>query len=267
MKLHNVTKLNYKLMRPWLFDLNTKNSKKLPSIKTNQPDHVQAVVVIVMANSTPMIELVNAQPGVKLVNTVTNQTTLFVYAPRNHLKMPLHSLPPTYDNVKDVFTINNDKSINEIPAALSVNLAKLKQLPPKEMMIFPDNRASICIAGLQQLHMLGLLPTNLIPCYKQIKAVGGSILICKDWVPIMFNIATFQTTQPVYIYNKVDRIYLSKTGCIAPKIILPTFPFPMNSTSSESVAFVNSPSHPAKLPYPATKDNVEKLEQYLTDAF
>ena len=85
----------------------------------------------------------------------------------------------TYDNVKDVFTINNDKSINEIPATLSVNLPKFKQLPPKEM-IFPDNRASICVAGLQQLHTLGLLPTNLIPCYKQIKAVGGSILICKD---------------------------------------------------------------------------------------
>ena len=93
MKPHNVTKLNYKLMRPWLFDLNIKNSKKLPCIKTNPPDRVQAVVVIVMANPTTMIEPVNAQPGVKLVNIVTNHTTLFVYTTRNHLKMPMHSLP------------------------------------------------------------------------------------------------------------------------------------------------------------------------------
>ena len=93
MKLHNVTKLNYKLMRQWLFDLNIKNSKKLPCIKAKQPDLVQAVVAIVMANPTPMIEPVNAQPGVKLVNIVTNQTTLFKYDTRNHLKMPMHSLP------------------------------------------------------------------------------------------------------------------------------------------------------------------------------
>ena len=92
MKLHNVTKLNYKLMRQWLSDLNIKNSRKLPCIKTDQPDHVQAVVIIVMANPTPMIEPVNAQSGVKLVNIVTNQTTLFMYAARNHLIMPMHSL-------------------------------------------------------------------------------------------------------------------------------------------------------------------------------
>ena len=135
------------------------------------------------------------------------------------------------------------------------------------MMIFPDSRASICIAGLQHMHTLGLLPSNLIPCYKQIKAVGGSMLICKGWVPITFNIATFQTTQQVYICKKISRIYLSKTDCITTKIIPCTFPFPMNSISSESVASVNSPSHPAKLPYPATEDNLEKLEQYLKDAF
>ena len=93
MKLHNMTKLNYKLMRPWLFDLNIKNLKKLPCIKTNPPDRVQSVVVIVMANLTTMTEPVNAQPGVRLVNIVTNPTTLFKYATRNHLKMPIHSMP------------------------------------------------------------------------------------------------------------------------------------------------------------------------------
>ena len=98
----------------------------------------------------------------------------------------------TYNNVKDVFAINNDNSIDEIPIILSVNLPKFKHLPPKEMMIFPDSRASICIAALQHMHTLGLLPSNLIPCYKQIKAAGGSILICKGWVSITFNIATFK---------------------------------------------------------------------------
>ena len=85
----------------------------------------------------------------------------------------------TYNNVKDVFTINNDKSIDEIPATLSVNLPKVKHLPPKEMTIFPDSGGSICIASLQHMHTIGLIPSNIIPCYKQIKAVGGSILICK----------------------------------------------------------------------------------------
>ena len=58
-------------MRQWLFDLNIKNSKKLPCIKAKQPDPVQAVVVIVMANPTPMIEPVNAQPG----QNMTPETT------------------------------------------------------------------------------------------------------------------------------------------------------------------------------------------------
>ena len=161
----------------------------------------------------------------------------------NHFVCVCHQKPPenanaliahlTYNNVKDVFAINNDNSIDEIPIILSVNLPKFKHLPPKEMMIFPDSRARICIAGLQHMHTLGLLPSNLISCYKQIKGVGGSIRICKGWVPITFNIATFQNTQPVYICDKVNRIFLSKTGYITTKIISSTFPFPMNFTCAK----------------------------------
>ena len=75
-----------------------------------------------MANSTPMIEPVNAQPGVKLVNIVTNQTTLFVYAPRNHLKMPLHSLPTSPTTMKKMYSpsIMTNLSMKYQPLYLSI---------------------------------------------------------------------------------------------------------------------------------------------------
>ena len=123
-------------------------------------------------------------------------------------------------------------------------------------MIFPDSGASICIAGPKHIQSLGLTLKDLIPCYKEIRAVGGSILTCLEWIPLKFNITPYQTTQPVYICDKVDRIYLSKTGCIDVHIIPSTFPYPMNPSEPQpSISAIDVPSRPTSLPYPATDEN------------
>ena len=46
------------------------------------------------------------------------------------------------------------------------------------MNIFPDSGASICLAGPQHIAKFNLDTHDLIPCYKQVKAVGGSKLTC-----------------------------------------------------------------------------------------
>ena len=111
------------------------------------------------------------------------------------------------------------------------------------MNIFPDSGASICLAGRQHIAKFNLDTYNLIPWYKQVKAVGGSKLICHGWLPITFQIGKNTTMQPVYICDKVDQFYFGKKGCVDINILSQVLPFPMNSSSQTtcipSVATIN----------------------------
>ena len=150
-----------------------------------------------------------------------------------------------------------------------------------ELHIFPDSGPSICLARPNFLKKLNIKNTHLIPCYKNIKAVDGSILICHGMLPVKFDIGSNTTIQNVYICDKVSHVYLSKAVCKETHIILSCFPHPMSS-QEDTIAAVNNtqvespmktkptptiPQKPQKLLYPATEANVPKLEQYLKDAF
>ena len=108
----------------------------------------------------------------------------------------------------------------------------------------------------------------------------GFQLICHGWLPVQFQIGTYSTKQPLYIYNKVDRIYFSRKGCMDTNIIPKSFPFPMSTTdrstsiaSAESVEDQQSPSlrspppRPNHLPFSATTENIPKLAQLIWDQF
>ena len=144
-----------------------------------------------------------------------------------------------------------------------------------QIPIFPDSGASICLAGTKHLHLLGIHSDNLIPCRKKVTAVGGSILVCYGWLPIKFQIGNHITNQPLYICEKVDRIYFSRQGCIETTIIPNSFPHPaVNSISSEVAACHDiqtqctpPPPKPKQLPFPATEANVPKLKQYILEKF
>ena len=90
--------------------------------------------------------------------------------------------------------------------------------------VFPDSGASICLGGPKQLHQMGLTISSLRPSNKQVKAVGGSILTCKGWFPVKFELGGYCTTQPLYICEKVDRLYFSKQACMAVNILSPEYP-------------------------------------------
>ena len=178
----------------------------------------------------------------------------------------------------------------------SVSKITPENLKPITIQIFPDSRASICLAGPHHLDQMGLKHHNLMPSQKEVKAVGGSKLLCCGWLPINFTIGMHITNQPVYFWDKVDHFYFSKKGCQETNILPPQFSYPMDTqnapaaiaTSTEPPSIehkhLNSnldpnfsdapasatpqlPQRPTKLPFPATDGNIPKVEQYLLDQF
>ena len=180
----------------------------------------------------------------------------------------------------------------EINATLSPSLPRHQhKSAPTNMKIFPDSGATVCLANPQHIAQLNLTTQDLIPCTKIVTVVGGSQLTCKGWLPITFQIGNYITKQPVYISNKADRIYFSKQGCVALKLLHPEFPKPMpqvaavskqsqpspdQNTATKPKPLPNTnnlhcettlPQRPTMLPFPPTEENIPKLKQYLLDQF
>ena len=187
-----------------------------------------------------------------------------------HIKLIAHL---NYDDQHDTFTVASNASIDEISALLTPEINSGETKKSVSMKIFPDSGASICIAGAQHLNQLGASETDLIPCNKKIAAVGGSLISCIGCIRVKFDIEGYTTCQPVYICDKVDKIYFSKQGCIDTNIIPPSFPFPMPNSQSLSVAAVEfvkrtpPPLKPATMPFPPLPENVPKLEEYIKNKF
>ena len=172
--------------------------------------------------------------------------------------------------------------------------------------VFSDSGASICLGGANHLEILKVTKDQLIPCSKNVSVVGGSTIPCIGWVPAVFNVGGVDTSQPLYICDYVDRIFLSKKACIETFILPPTFPKPTPSlqqlapvsdsssanslpphqrqpkkdyvaqiapeASTESSQIKKSrkrtpPPRPTKIPYPPVESNVPKLRQYIVEKF
>ena len=178
-------------------------------------------------------------------------------------------------HVQEEVALCTSRDITEIPALLTPVVNGVRQ-PAKEMMIFPDSGASICLAGTKHMDKLGISANDLSPCLKEVRAVGGTTLICEGWIPIIFSVDGTETKQPLFICNKIDRIYFSKQGCYATKILPDTFPNPMKDGQVKAIHTVKNPmpenerkgnEYPRTLPYPATEENIPKLKQHLIDSF
>ena len=198
----------------------------------------------------------------------------------------------------------NNNNITEISALISLH-ERHRQKSPVTLPIFPDSGASLCLTGLKLLQALGFTKEILIPSNKIVTPAGGSKISCLGWLTITFKIHD-NTTQPIYICDKVDRICFIRKGCLETNILPALFPFPMPSKEQESVQSVTvdtsvpnhqdmshivsqngynttyydthttakltharqpPPDKPAHLPYPATNENVPKLKQYILDQF
>ena len=121
-----------------------------------------------------------------------------------------------YDAHKDTYTTLSNNTIEEIPAKITSLLSHYTSVTRStQLNIFPDSGASICLAGPEHVTALGVKPHALRHCHKKVTAVGGSTFFCKGWLPVEFKIGEHRTKQPLYICDKIDRIYFfSKQGCI-----------------------------------------------------
>ena len=156
-----------------------------------------------------------------------------------------------------------------------------------QIKIFPDSGASICLGGPKHLRCMGLKEGNLIPSSKVVRAVGGSTITCRGWLPVQFTVGGKSTKQALYICDKIEKLYFSKTACMDVNILPPYFPTPMATSShckvnwmpgdSTSAACLPNmeqqsphlqlPIRPAEPPLPATEENVGKLKEWLLEQF
>ena len=124
------------------------------------------------------------------------------------------------------------------------------------MNIFPNSGASICLAGPQHIAKFNLDAHDLIPCYKKVKAVGGSKLTWDDW-----DWEEPPSKQPVYICDKVDRFYFGKKGCVDVNILSQVFPFPINSSSQTIPSVATIVNQYLRIPHHKRHEPVHHLGQ------
>ena len=175
-----------------------------------------------------------------------------------------------HDDTDSYTTASAINNIHEIAANITPILPNSsKNTRAKQMMIFPDSGAGICLAGPVHLSKLGIDPRKLIPCRKKVTAVGGSTLTCRGWLPMRFSIRGHTTQQPLYVCDKIDRIYFSRQGCTETNILPASFPYPMGSSSDMNAVSPKSdaPTRPNNLPFPATEENIPKLRDHLVTKF
>ena len=138
----------------------------------------------------------------------------------------------TFDQESDTYTTATGADINEIDATLipfspSPESRSPHDIPPPSetvLPVFPDSGATICLGGPQHLRAMGLSQNNLIPSQKVVRTVGNYTLVCQGWIPVKFVVGEKFTKQALYICNKIDRIYFSRSACVDVGILSPQFP-------------------------------------------
>ena len=184
-----------------------------------------------------------------------------------------HIIISHLDLQNDTYTsVSSITNIQQIPAEVTPITKSGNKMNTMNILIFPDSGAGICLAGTKHLDQMGIKQTDLIPCKKTVMAVGGSTLTCIGWIKVNFKVGEKSTCQPLYVCEKVDRIYFSRIGCTEVNILPTSFPHPMEKEYEPKmqISAITAPSQrikPTVLPLPGKEENVGKLKDYLIKSF
>ena len=162
-------------------------------------------------------------------------------------------------------TVCKINQIQEIPAIITPQPTNNRKTPPKEVLIFPDSGAGICLASPQHAKNLGLKYSDLTPSKKKVVAVGGTTMTCKGSIKVNFKVEDYSTDQILYICDRVDRIYLSRDGCLQLNILPQSFPYPMKNEVNMVKDEEDQPTR--QMPFPPTEENIDKLKEHLIQSF
>ena len=163
-----------------------------------------------------------------------------------------------------------------------------------------DTGCQSCLAGLKVVQRLGLSKQNLIPVTMQMHAANNAAISIIGAAILRYSGMTkdgelLETRQVTYITDSSDKLFLSREACVALGMISHRFPQIGESaqintdTSSDPVSEHEGavdppatrpnlapcgcptrtpvPPPPEQLPYAATDDNREKLQQFLVDYY
>ena len=153
-----------------------------------------------------------------------------------------------------------------------------------------DTGCQSCLAGLGLLRKMGLSQHNLLPVKMTMTAANSGAIDIVGALPLRVSGISpcktrLETYQMVYFTSATDRMFLSKQACVALGMITATFPTigeTLNSTENEITLAAPvtgqsqtcncprrqpPPPHPTTLPFPATTENVDKLEKWLLNYY
>ena len=145
-----------------------------------------------------------------------------------------------------------------------------------------DTGCQSCLAGTSLLPKLGLTIDDLSPVAMRMTAANNNGIDIAGALVLRLSGETaagtsLSTRQVVYFSKSTDRFFLSKQACVALKIIPDSFPtigeaHSTTSSESQSARPCNCPLRgkpPPKptLPFAATEENRDRLEQWLLDYY
>ena len=148
-----------------------------------------------------------------------------------------------------------------------------------------DTGCQSSLAGLELLNTLGLKPSQIIPVHMKMKAANDNNIEILGALPLRItgmspSKNTYTTRQLVYFTPSARRLFLSKHACTELGLISTNFPtigetlgtedkHPQSNTTRKCQCPQRQipPPKPKSPPYPATEENVDRLQKYLLEYY
>ena len=147
-----------------------------------------------------------------------------------------------------------------------------------------DTGCQSCLAGMKVIRLLGLGERDLLPVTLRMHAANNNGITILGAVVLRFSGKShsgqiLETRQIVYVTSDTDKLFLSREACTALGMITENFPSVGEMNKGDQAARITQhapcdcpprrkpPPKPTELPFPATEDNRESLQQLLLEYY
>ena len=147
-----------------------------------------------------------------------------------------------------------------------------------------DTGCQSCLAGMKVIRLLGLGENDLLPVTLRMHAANNDGIKILGAVVLRFSGQShsgqiLETRQIVYVTSDTDKLFLSREACTALGMITENFPSVGEMHKGDQAARITQhapcdcpprqkpPPKPTELPFPATEDNRESLQQWLLEYY
>ena len=147
-----------------------------------------------------------------------------------------------------------------------------------------DTGCQSCLAGMKVIRLLGLGERDLLPVTLRMPAANNNGIKILGAVVLRFSGQShsgqiLDTRQIVYVTSDTDKLFLSREACTTLGMITENFPSVGEMNKGDQAARIaqhapcdcpprqKPPPKPTELPFPATEDNRESLQQWLLEYY